>query len=533
MWKHSSCLGRLACLAAITLFPLAVCSSRGAAGELPNQIMFAAGKLDLRPGANISLSGLTLTYQPDGNLVARDSSNDAVWASGTLQHCQASSCRAVFQGDGNFVLYNDSKPYWQAGTAHNPGAKLTLTNRVPYLSITAETGADLWKSPPLVLGTGDLTPISVTWNGKPICSSGGLGQVPGNPTVFVGRYYRDPVDPSRPVLAADCNRLLVETSHHLEFGLALFHMDWAAQNLAMGKSILASRVAFPGVGTLVGGIDPTVAAFNGELWVAWECGGFGFKGISSSCIAPLDLKQEALDMRRATNVVQGISSSPADPYNYSGSVPKILGFKGKLYLYWTAVKATKAGNVWQTLTTRGMELVQEPGGLKRLWGAGSGFRPVASYDPKLNVEVMSLKPRDPLSNLTADTGGVYTDGQAIYVTTSIGGTGNPGDHPCLAPNALSDGCYRLQISKTERPLGSDSFNDEILKAPDTIYNPTSYARIIAGPDGKLFMLAAYGNENARETHARPGSLIATSGWLAFPLNLRQLIWTSAPRASAR
>ncbi|MBN8552678.1 MAG: hypothetical protein J0L52_07270 [Caulobacterales bacterium] len=105
---------------------------------------------DLGPNQQIrSANGrFHLIMQSDCNLVLYEGGR-ALWASGTVGRGQG--CRAVMQGDGNFVVYSDAQaPLWASNTAGRSGASLRLEdsgnlqvlagNRSVWQSDTAQGG---------------------------------------------------------------------------------------------------------------------------------------------------------------------------------------------------------------------------------------------------------------------------------------------------------------------------------------------------------------------------------------------------------
>jgi hypothetical protein len=76
----------------------------------------------LNPGEAISGDGVSLVLGTDGNLALRDSHGQVTWSSGT--HAQGT--QAVFQADGNFVVYRGGQSLWTSHTEGHSGAVLTL-----------------------------------------------------------------------------------------------------------------------------------------------------------------------------------------------------------------------------------------------------------------------------------------------------------------------------------------------------------------------------------------------------------------------
>jgi len=88
-----------------------------------------------------------LCMEPTGQLAIYEESK-AVWRSesrgGNRGHCiQSEGCRAVFQGDGNFVVYDGTDVLWASGTAGS-GTNLVLTDKEPYVEIDDRSGKLLW-----------------------------------------------------------------------------------------------------------------------------------------------------------------------------------------------------------------------------------------------------------------------------------------------------------------------------------------------------------------------------------------------------
>jgi subtilase family serine protease len=108
---------------------------------------YTAGGLTLSQGQSIQIGLFTLVMQGDGNLVLYEQSGPAVWSSGTYgQNCGSDQCFAVFQIDGNFVVYNGSTALWNSGTYGNPGAELVLSAQSPQLQII-DGNQTLWLAP--------------------------------------------------------------------------------------------------------------------------------------------------------------------------------------------------------------------------------------------------------------------------------------------------------------------------------------------------------------------------------------------------
>lgn len=254
--------------------------------------------------------------------------------------------------------------------------------------------------------------------------------------------------------------------------LALAKMDWKKLRLQqLQKTFDTSAGGVPiGDGHIIASAyDPSVEAWNTELWVAFECTGPGLR--ASSCVGPL-ASDQTIDRARTTVVVKGTSAD-------SASVPSLLSHQGHLYLYWTDVHANQA--VWSDITGWGTELTQEQSGLRRLLPKASDGTPIMTpLSPKgaLTMEVFGLDPNDPRSNTTADIQSAVSDGTWIYFTGGRGGSG------CVTPLGTEPGCYRLTIGRSKSPLAYHSFNQELI--PDSILppNPQEYYRFVYRRDKK-------------------------------------------------
>lgn len=88
-----------------------------------------------------------LCLETDGALVLYEGRRltwKATPGAGAAADCaSAEACKGVFQGDGNLVIYRDSKPIWASGTA-GTGASLVFTSKPPYVLIQDRAGRTVW-----------------------------------------------------------------------------------------------------------------------------------------------------------------------------------------------------------------------------------------------------------------------------------------------------------------------------------------------------------------------------------------------------
>jgi len=344
--------------------------------------------------------------------------------------------------------------------------------------------------PEIISKSGAATTVGTTGFGN---NSVAFWQIPGQPDMFAGRVSQSATS----------------------WSLAVGRMNWNTNTISNLRPILTPPVAIPQGRTITTAYDPSIAFFNNEFWAAFECHGTGFDGSAAACMGPLDING-AIDTARTYIAVLG-NSSRSDGMIHSASVPKLLNYQNRLYLYWTAVNidATPPNN-WKNITSWGVELEQEPGPLKRLWAKGAGG-PIPSNDPRA-VEVWGLG-TDDRSDTVADVFQVFTDGRYVYATAARGGRGSGGSDLCLTPLNPSGGCYRLSVSRASSPLGLHIFNQDIAADGQLPSNPHEYGRIIVLPDGSSrimgqFLPAGSAQRDARSIAAGFQSLPIPGGSLA-------------------
>ena len=169
------------------------------------------------------------------------------------------------------------------------------------------------------------------------------------------------------------------------WSLTTLQMNWISKNtftfLKYAFDTSKGPVNISDGNLIFSAYDPIVEFWNKELWVAFECIPKNSKS-ASTCIGPL-LSDNTIDINRTTLVILGTATS-------SGSVPKLLSFKGHLYLYWDSSIFDGGKNTG--VIARGIELAQETSGLQRLWALnnkgtpiGIHFRSTANEYPALSA----------------------------------------------------------------------------------------------------------------------------------------------------
>ena len=106
---------------------------------------FSAGGLSMSAGTSTTYTlanGYILAMQDNGNFVLYTKNRAPLWSTktGGSKWCSGTVCNAVFQSDGNFVLYKDAahtKPYWSSNTSNSNGSKyqLRVYATAPYIGI--------------------------------------------------------------------------------------------------------------------------------------------------------------------------------------------------------------------------------------------------------------------------------------------------------------------------------------------------------------------------------------------------------------
>jgi hypothetical protein len=76
----------------------------------------------LNPGGSVRSDRISLSLLTDGDLVLRDEHGRVTWSTGT----HARGARAVFQADGNLVVYQGDQTVWSSRTDGHDGATLVL-----------------------------------------------------------------------------------------------------------------------------------------------------------------------------------------------------------------------------------------------------------------------------------------------------------------------------------------------------------------------------------------------------------------------
>ncbi len=128
-----------------------------------------------------------------------------------------------------------------------------------------------------------------------------------------------------------------------------------------------------GKSIIVSAYDATVAPFDGEYWVAFECIVRGYSN-ASACVGPLTFNRITAKVQMDASRVSVIATGTgAKPFGSAVSVPKLVAHKGRLYIYWDSLIIDMTGarrNDWPAtadvqktflgLNVRGAELAKNP-----------------------------------------------------------------------------------------------------------------------------------------------------------------------------
>jgi hypothetical protein len=359
-------------------------------------------------------------------------------------------------------------------------------------------------------------PSGSSWSSLPIsivgCNDDSINQIPSNPDFFVGRI---PISTD-----AQGNRLPPPGNFGCSFkewAIGLLRVDWTAMKLEFVRMLLwpnAYDSRFPttpvqgGKYVLSSTYDPTAAVIGGEIWVSFECAGWGF--FTSSCMGPLTagpIENATIDLSRTTLVVTGTLQAAA-------SVPKVFSFKGAAYMYFDHF-LTGPGYIQQM----GVPLEQDGAG--RMWV--QGFTDSMPITDPAALRVWWPSPRgDALWDAIADVYAIREQNGYLFITAGVGGQG------CRAPSTSPRGCYRVVVTRTNFALGEDVLGGFLWEEAQLPGNAMEYAHFldISGnaslPTGSVLLYA-----NWFTPRGDPGTPIP-QGFQGLLLSMNDSFWTASP-----
>lgn len=418
-----------------------------------------SGGTTLYPGDTVTNGIAVLRFESDQNLVLYKSGT-AVWSSGTSS-TPCGNCFAIFQNEGNLVLYNPNKnpqAYWASSwfVSGNSGAVLVVDSALPFPRIY-QAGSLKWG------GMSKLTGVSFAGS-TPLCNAMAWSQVPDYPDYLIGRNLEP------------CNN-----SGH--WYLSIGQMNWATHQLSEVRRLFDMPQTIRGNYQITSAYDPHVyKRSDGTTWLAFECNyvspTFGVGSCMGRLLTPSgDPNSWSIDPNSVSLVVQQGSGGG---YKYSASVPKVVQFGGEDYLYYSAVR-TDANDVWSPpFHTYGIRLHQVSGAFFE----ESSISPIqAVVGGGTTTQVWAANPQDPyLGNELADGYAVWAEGPYLYMTAGLGGTGCIKQTTAGGFNASTNiGCYRMAIARTTNPLEWQTFNYNLVSDLELPTNATQYASPVKDP----------------------------------------------------
>lgn len=332
---------------------------------------------------------------------------------------------------------------------------------------------------------------------EPGCNSTAFAQLPGDPALFIGRQSVTADGRLAGVTGAnDCSGGNVENERvgrpYNRWGLVLDAFDWNSRQFTVVKPLIdtsfdprtgQSRAVITG-GPMRGLIvrsayDPSVVEFAGQLFVAFEC---TLENRSkrqvhetSSCIAVYDPRNRSVNMSKVTVAVAG--QLIGDAYTVA-SVPRLMAFAGKLYLYWAA-SVIRNGKIVRS-AARGAELDVRDG-IPHVIGS-----PTPSSTPlgPGTTEVWSTD-ATPTGNLIANVMSLVPSRDSFMIFGVLGG----GD--CQTPAGSSPGCFRLAVRNATEPLRPSGFNLARAGADQLPTNAHEYPTPIVDRAGNRWILGHF------------------------------------------
>jgi hypothetical protein len=332
---------------------------------------------------------------------------------------------------------------------------------------------------------------------EPGCDATAFAQVPDDRSLFIGRQSITAEGRLAGVNGPnDCSggdrKNEAAGKPYDRWGLVLDSFNWRTKQFSIVKPLIDTSVD-PHTGRshamIIGGpmqgliirsaYDPSLTKFGKNEFVAFECtfeNGERY-GVdqTSSCLAVFDPVNRSIDMSRVTVVVSG--DRDGDTF-HAASLPRLLSFHGKLYLYWAAT-TVRQGRILRS-AERGAELTVGTG-LPAIRGTEN--RIPRSLDPA-STEVWA--PEDsPSSNLIANITSFTPQDDSFLVLGVLGGSG------CETPGGSSPGCFRLTMKSSSDPLAPLTFNRAQSVGTALPTNPEEYAIPTIDSQGRWWILAHF------------------------------------------
>lgn len=350
------------------------------------------------------------------------------------------------------------------------------------------------------------------------CNASDNAPVPGMPSLFIGRQLFKPDGSPLPLKSGCGNSEASEAIRNNRWGLVLSKLNWATKQFTILKSLLVPPLKIP-AGPFKGVViraayDADIVVYRGKHIVAFECTfgpagqTYGIDG-TSSCLATYNAAKQEIDPETINVVVSG---KRAGALFYSASVPNLLVWDGRLFIYYSAVTVRKGKFV--RVVVRGAEITPNSEGF--YWVEGVG-RLAYATDPR-TVEVWVPEEGSRLTDTSVDLKSVWTRDGKVLMLAGLGGEG------CAAPGP-QPGCFRMSVSVASHPLTPRVFNQSLhVNAALLPTNPQGYTRPVRNPEGKCLLLGNFfrpaknGFSDLRPTPPDWGKIEPNGILVAFPFD---------------
>lgn len=333
--------------------------------------------------------------------------------------------------------------------------------------------------------------------GEPGCNATAFAQLPDDRSLFIGRQ----------LVTADGRLAGVSGPNDCSGGdpanekrgqafnrwsLTLTKLDWKSGQFSIVKALIdtstdprtkRSRAIITGGPmrglTIRSAYDPSVAKLGDKTYVAFECtvenGQRYHVQQTSSCVSSYDTKRQSIDVQRTVVAVSG--NQQGNIYHVA-AVPRLLAFKGSLYLYWSAM-TVKNGQIMSSVA-RGAELVDDANGI-HLKRAGSR---VPTAQDAASIAIWTPD-RSAMGNRLVNIMSFAPGTSDFLILAALGGS------TCTAPSDKSAGCFRLAVRRSSTPLAHMGFNHAEVVDPGLPTNPQEYALPVQDPQGSTWLMGHF------------------------------------------
>lgn len=270
-----------------------------------------------------------------------------------------------------------------------------------------------------------ITPIV---GGYSACNSPSFSKIPGTADLYVGRYIGNHGDPTNQNSCPNPGVIPHYLPALYKFQNNFFQLQRNLMN--KGDSLVDGN-------HLVQGYDPEAFSVRGKNYMAFECDLGRPNESVGLCISELSANQTVVPNSTRLFVKGKFASSNN---HLSASVPKVVSYQNRTYLYWSAVEFN-ANNSFKRLTTRGTEL---------LLNSANQF-----VNKEGKTQIFSDE-SDIVMNTSATGTADITD-IAVGTDNYLYAVSHIGDNGCTSPDPTKLGCYRTEVTRSATPLGNNVF----------------------------------------------------------------------------